>query len=128
MLNKKQNFLLVFYNSNYSKTWCWQDTHWGPCFVCLVRRCEYYCERDFRGERGKYFHRGLCKLQPVSPHCFGLQVGRLLQQLAMTGSEEGDPRTKSSLGKFDKVRMNALSRGILFIVANVTIVFVKSCP
>ncbi|KAK2120318.1 GTPase-activating protein and VPS9 domain-containing protein 1 [Saguinus oedipus] len=29
-------------------------------------------------------------------------VGRLLQQLAMTGSEEGDPRTKSSLGKFDK--------------------------
>lgn len=46
----------------------------------------------------------------------------------MTGSEEGDPRTKSSLGKFDKVRMNALSRGILFIVANVTIVFVKSCP
>uniref|UniRef100_A0A8D1BN55 GTPase-activating protein and VPS9 domain-containing protein 1 n=1 Tax=Sus scrofa TaxID=9823 RepID=A0A8D1BN55_PIG len=31
-----------------------------------------------------------------------MQVGRLLQQLAMTGSEEGDPRTKSSLGKFDK--------------------------
>ncbi|MEJ1275068.1 GTPase activating protein and VPS9 domains 1 [Cricetulus griseus] len=32
-----------------------------------------------------------------------MQVGRLLQQLAMTGSEEGDPRTKNSLGKFDKV-------------------------
>ncbi|XP_053137924.1 GTPase-activating protein and VPS9 domain-containing protein 1 isoform X7 [Hemicordylus capensis] len=31
-----------------------------------------------------------------------MQVGRLLQQLAMTGSEEGDPRTKSHLGKFDK--------------------------
>ncbi|KAM5258933.1 GTPase-activating protein and VPS9 domain-containing protein 1 isoform 11-T26 [Hipposideros larvatus] len=31
-----------------------------------------------------------------------MQVGRLLQQLAMTGSEEGDPRTKNSLGKFDK--------------------------
>ncbi|XP_014384866.1 PREDICTED: GTPase-activating protein and VPS9 domain-containing protein 1 isoform X10 [Myotis brandtii] len=31
-----------------------------------------------------------------------MQVGRLLQQLAMTGSEEGDPRTKGSLGKFDK--------------------------
>uniref|UniRef100_A0A7N4NZJ1 GTPase-activating protein and VPS9 domain-containing protein 1 n=1 Tax=Sarcophilus harrisii TaxID=9305 RepID=A0A7N4NZJ1_SARHA len=31
-----------------------------------------------------------------------MQVGRLLQQLAMTGSEEGDPRGKSSLGKFDK--------------------------
>ncbi|XP_051835604.1 GTPase-activating protein and VPS9 domain-containing protein 1 isoform X8 [Antechinus flavipes] len=31
-----------------------------------------------------------------------MQVGRLLQQLAMTGSEEGDPRSKSSLGKFDK--------------------------
>lgn len=36
-----------------------------------------------------------------------LQVGRLLQQLAMTGSEEGDPRTKSSLAKFDKVRARA---------------------
>lgn len=33
-----------------------------------------------------------------------MQVGRLLQQLAMTGAEEGDPRTKSSLAKFDKVR------------------------
>uniref|UniRef100_A0A670KLR4 GTPase-activating protein and VPS9 domain-containing protein 1 n=1 Tax=Podarcis muralis TaxID=64176 RepID=A0A670KLR4_PODMU len=31
-----------------------------------------------------------------------MQVGRLLQQLAMTSSEEGDPRTKSYLGKFDK--------------------------
>ncbi|OPJ67585.1 GTPase-activating protein and VPS9 domain-containing protein 1 isoform A [Patagioenas fasciata monilis] len=31
-----------------------------------------------------------------------MQVGRLLQQLAMTGSEEGDPRTKGSLAKFDK--------------------------
>ncbi|XP_050017628.1 GTPase-activating protein and VPS9 domain-containing protein 1 isoform X4 [Alexandromys fortis] len=31
-----------------------------------------------------------------------MQVGRLLQQLAMTGTEEGDPRTKNSLGKFDK--------------------------
>ncbi|XP_027723230.1 GTPase-activating protein and VPS9 domain-containing protein 1 isoform X4 [Vombatus ursinus] len=31
-----------------------------------------------------------------------MQVGRLLQQLAMTGSEDGDPRAKSSLGKFDK--------------------------
>ncbi|XP_060613393.2 GTPase-activating protein and VPS9 domain-containing protein 1 isoform X2 [Anolis sagrei] len=31
-----------------------------------------------------------------------MQVGRLLQQLAMTSSEEGDPRTKSHLGKFDK--------------------------
>ncbi|XP_044295785.1 GTPase-activating protein and VPS9 domain-containing protein 1 isoform X7 [Varanus komodoensis] len=31
-----------------------------------------------------------------------MQVGRLLQQLAMTVSEEGDPRVKSSLGKFDK--------------------------
>uniref|UniRef100_A0A6I8N5F9 GTPase-activating protein and VPS9 domain-containing protein 1 n=1 Tax=Ornithorhynchus anatinus TaxID=9258 RepID=A0A6I8N5F9_ORNAN len=31
-----------------------------------------------------------------------MQVGRLLQQLAMTGSEEGDPRIKGSLGKFDK--------------------------
>ncbi|XP_006016976.1 GTPase-activating protein and VPS9 domain-containing protein 1 isoform X5 [Alligator sinensis] len=31
-----------------------------------------------------------------------MQVGRLLQQLAMTGSEEGDPRMKSNLGKFDK--------------------------
>uniref|UniRef100_A0A8C4W606 GTPase activating protein and VPS9 domains 1 n=1 Tax=Gopherus evgoodei TaxID=1825980 RepID=A0A8C4W606_9SAUR len=32
-----------------------------------------------------------------------MQVGRLLQQLAMTGSEEGDPHMKSNLGKFDKV-------------------------
>uniref|UniRef100_A0A669PZF3 GTPase-activating protein and VPS9 domain-containing protein 1 n=1 Tax=Phasianus colchicus TaxID=9054 RepID=A0A669PZF3_PHACC len=31
-----------------------------------------------------------------------MQVGRLLQQLAMTGSEEGDPRMKSNLAKFDK--------------------------
>ncbi|PKU36655.1 gtpase-activating protein and vps9 domain-containing protein 1 isoform x1 [Limosa lapponica baueri] len=31
-----------------------------------------------------------------------MQVGRLLQQLAMTGSEEGDPRTKNNLAKFDK--------------------------
>ncbi|XP_074830106.1 GTPase-activating protein and VPS9 domain-containing protein 1 isoform X1 [Natator depressus] len=31
-----------------------------------------------------------------------MQVGRLLQQLAMTGSEEGDPHMKSNLGKFDK--------------------------
>ncbi|CAO2597815.1 GTPase-activating protein and VPS9 domain-containing protein 1 [Lemmus lemmus] len=31
-----------------------------------------------------------------------MQVGRLLQQLAMTGTEEGDPRTKNNLGKFDK--------------------------
>ncbi|KAM6431367.1 GTPase-activating protein and VPS9 domain-containing protein 1 isoform 7-T7 [Liasis olivaceus] len=31
-----------------------------------------------------------------------MQVGRLLQQLAMIGSEEGDPRTKANLGKFDK--------------------------
>ncbi|RMB93287.1 hypothetical protein DUI87_29981 [Hirundo rustica rustica] len=31
-----------------------------------------------------------------------MQVGRLLQQLAMTGSEEGDPHTKSNLAKFDK--------------------------
>ncbi|XP_072841043.2 GTPase-activating protein and VPS9 domain-containing protein 1 isoform X8 [Pogona vitticeps] len=31
-----------------------------------------------------------------------MQVGRLLQQLAMTSSEEGDPRTKNQLGKFDK--------------------------
>lgn len=36
---------------------------------------------------------------------FKFQVGRLLQQLAMTGSEEGDPRTKSNLAKFDKVRI-----------------------
>lgn len=33
----------------------------------------------------------------------------------MTGSEEGDPRTKGSLGKFDKVRVNTVSCGILFI-------------
>uniref|UniRef100_A0ACB8F0B8 GTPase-activating protein and VPS9 domain-containing protein 1 n=1 Tax=Sphaerodactylus townsendi TaxID=933632 RepID=A0ACB8F0B8_9SAUR len=31
-----------------------------------------------------------------------MQVGRLLQQLAMTGCEEGDPRMKSNLCKFDK--------------------------
>ncbi|XP_069465522.1 GTPase-activating protein and VPS9 domain-containing protein 1 isoform X6 [Ambystoma mexicanum] len=31
-----------------------------------------------------------------------MQVGSLLQQLAMTGSEERDPRIKNSLGKFDK--------------------------
>ncbi|XP_075761802.1 GTPase-activating protein and VPS9 domain-containing protein 1 isoform X2 [Pelodiscus sinensis] len=31
-----------------------------------------------------------------------MQVGRLLQQLAMTGSEEGHPHMKSNLGKFDK--------------------------
>uniref|UniRef100_A0A8D0G0T9 GTPase-activating protein and VPS9 domain-containing protein 1 n=1 Tax=Sphenodon punctatus TaxID=8508 RepID=A0A8D0G0T9_SPHPU len=31
-----------------------------------------------------------------------MQVGRLLQQLAMTGSEDGDPRLKNHLGKFDK--------------------------
>ncbi|KFU90501.1 GTPase-activating protein and VPS9 domain-containing protein 1 [Chaetura pelagica] len=31
-----------------------------------------------------------------------MQVGRLLQQLAMTGSEEGDPRVKNNLAKFDK--------------------------
>jgi len=36
---------------------------------------------------------------------FSFQVGRLLQQLAMTGSEEGDPRMKSNLAKFDKVRI-----------------------
>ncbi|KAK1155828.1 GTPase-activating protein and VPS9 domain-containing protein 1-like isoform X4 [Acipenser oxyrinchus oxyrinchus] len=32
-----------------------------------------------------------------------MQVGRLLQQLAMAGTGEGDPRGKSSLSKFDKV-------------------------
>ncbi|XP_041094451.1 GTPase-activating protein and VPS9 domain-containing protein 1 isoform X4 [Polyodon spathula] len=32
-----------------------------------------------------------------------MQVGRLLQQLAMAGAGEGDPRGKSSLSKFDKV-------------------------
>lgn len=71
----------------------------------------------------------------MSPHhCFGLQVGRLLQQLAMTGSEEGDPRTKGSLGKFDKVRVNAMSCEILFIensakvLANLTFPFLKSRP
>uniref|UniRef100_A0A8D1M674 GTPase-activating protein and VPS9 domain-containing protein 1 n=1 Tax=Sus scrofa TaxID=9823 RepID=A0A8D1M674_PIG len=63
-----------------------------------------------------------------------MQVGRLLQQLAMTGSEEGDPRTKSSLGKFDKVRMSTVSWGVLFIegsakvLANLTILFIKSFP
>ncbi|XP_069744384.1 GTPase-activating protein and VPS9 domain-containing protein 1 isoform X8 [Narcine bancroftii] len=31
-----------------------------------------------------------------------MQVGQLLQQLAMTGSEEADPRLKNSLCKFDK--------------------------
>ncbi|XP_042193191.1 GTPase-activating protein and VPS9 domain-containing protein 1 isoform X3 [Callorhinchus milii] len=31
-----------------------------------------------------------------------MQVGKLLQQLAMIGSEEGDPRLKNSLCKFDK--------------------------
>ncbi|XP_015222218.1 GTPase-activating protein and VPS9 domain-containing protein 1 isoform X2 [Lepisosteus oculatus] len=31
-----------------------------------------------------------------------MQVGRLLQQLAMAGTDEGDPRVKSSLSKFDK--------------------------
>ncbi|XP_078082592.1 GTPase-activating protein and VPS9 domain-containing protein 1 isoform X1 [Mustelus asterias] len=31
-----------------------------------------------------------------------MQVGQLLQQLAMTGSEEADPRLKNSLSKFDK--------------------------
>lgn len=49
-------------------------------------------------------------MQPSSAYlCFRLQVGRLLQQLAMTGTEEGDPRTKNSLGKFDKVGMNVVS-------------------
>ncbi|KAK7802505.1 hypothetical protein U0070_018244 [Myodes glareolus] len=43
-----------------------------------------------------------------------MQVGRLLQQLAMTGTEEGDPRTKNSLGKFDKVGMNVVLRELLF--------------
>ncbi|XP_078406028.1 GTPase-activating protein and VPS9 domain-containing protein 1 isoform X3 [Cetorhinus maximus] len=31
-----------------------------------------------------------------------MQVGQLLQQLALTGSEEADPRLKNSLSKFDK--------------------------
>ncbi|KAJ8413802.1 hypothetical protein AAFF_G00064000 [Aldrovandia affinis] len=31
-----------------------------------------------------------------------MQVGQLLQQLAMTDADEGDPRRKSSLAKFDK--------------------------
>ncbi|XP_064420385.1 GTPase-activating protein and VPS9 domain-containing protein 1 isoform X2 [Latimeria chalumnae] len=31
-----------------------------------------------------------------------MQVGQLLQQLAMTGTEEGDPRMRSSLSRFDK--------------------------
>uniref|UniRef100_UPI00398E6B4F GTPase-activating protein and VPS9 domain-containing protein 1 isoform X5 n=1 Tax=Pristiophorus japonicus TaxID=55135 RepID=UPI00398E6B4F len=31
-----------------------------------------------------------------------MQVGQLLQQLAMTGSEDADPRLKNSLSKFDK--------------------------
>ncbi|EGV94254.1 GTPase-activating protein and VPS9 domain-containing protein 1 [Cricetulus griseus] len=44
-----------------------------------------------------------------------MQVGRLLQQLAMTGSEEGDPRTKNSLGKFDKVGMNVGLCAVLFV-------------
>ncbi|KAL8174319.1 UNVERIFIED_CONTAM: GTPase-activating protein and VPS9 domain-containing protein 1 [Gekko kuhli] len=35
-------------------------------------------------------------------YCVMTLVGRLLQQLAMTGSEEGDPRMKSNLCKFDK--------------------------
>ncbi|MBN3299563.1 GAPD1 protein, partial [Amia calva] len=31
-----------------------------------------------------------------------MQVGQLLQQLAMVGTDEGDPRVKSTLSKFDK--------------------------
>lgn len=72
-------------------------------------------------------------LQPASSHlCSGLQVGRLLQQLAMTGSEEGDPRTKSSLGKFDKVRVDPMScEGLCMessakILVNLTVLFIKS--
>jgi hypothetical protein len=51
----------------------------------------------------------------------------------MTGSEEGDPRTKSSLGKLDKVRMHTVSYEILFVensakvLINLTTLFSKSC-
>lgn len=72
-------------------------------------------------------------LQPASSHlCSGFQVGRLLQQLAMTGSEEGDPRTKSSLGKFDKVRADPMScKGLCMessakILVNLTVLFIKA--
>nr|XP_033816141.1 GTPase-activating protein and VPS9 domain-containing protein 1 isoform X4 [Geotrypetes seraphini] len=42
-----------------------------------------------------------------------MQVGRLLQQLALTGSEEGDPRIKGSLGKFDKGCVSAFLEVII---------------
>uniref|UniRef100_UPI00398ECD5E GTPase-activating protein and VPS9 domain-containing protein 1 isoform X7 n=1 Tax=Pristiophorus japonicus TaxID=55135 RepID=UPI00398ECD5E len=38
----------------------------------------------------------------TSPARSEKQVGQLLQQLAMTGSEDADPRLKNSLSKFDK--------------------------
>ena len=107
----------------------------GTLFCMLIRWYEYYCEADFQNGMEVFSERERTQcLQPVSPyHCFGLQVGRLLQQLAMTGSEEGDPRTKSSLGKFDKVRMNTTFWEIVFIenlarvLVNLPILFLKSC-
>ena len=83
--------------------------YWGSTFVCLVRWCGYSYDTDVQSRMEMLSQWGL-SLQPASSHlCSGLQVGRLLQQLAMTGSEEGDPRTKSSLGKFDKVRADPMS-------------------
>lgn len=37
-------------------------------------------------------------------------MGQLLQQLAMSDADDGDPRRKSSLSKFDKVRIPKLRR------------------
>eukprot|EP00069_Balaena_mysticetus_P004593 bmy_04640T0 len=50
-----------------------------------------------------------------------MQVGRLLQQLAMTGSEEGDPRTKSSLGKFDKIHVVVHKVEVKFTIQEKTV-------
>lgn len=68
-----------------------------------------------RLERTCFIAQCWCVQPTCAYQCFCLQVGRLLQQLAMTGTEEGDPRTKNSLGKFDKVGMNVVLCEILFV-------------
>lgn len=48
-------------------------------------------------------------------------MGQLLQQLAMSDADDGDPRRKSSLSKFDKVRIPKL--GSFLVSDSETILF-----
>lgn len=43
-------------------------------------------------------------------------MGQLLQQLAMADTDDGDPRRKSNLSKFDKVRVCVSELYGLFLI------------